>query len=49
MVKAKLNAGRKEAKSGRRYGAATGDRGTETLLIGHDLVVMHRLMEDELN
>ena len=27
------------------HGAATGDRCAETLLVGHDLVVMHRLME----
>ena len=31
--------------SERSHGAATGDRCAETLLVGHDLVVMHRLME----
>ena len=42
--KAKLNAGRK-AKSERSHGAAAGDRHTEILLVGHDLVMMHRLIE----
>ena len=41
----KLNAVRKEAESERIHGAAAGDRHAETLLVGHDLMVMHRLME----
>ena len=40
-----LNAGRKEAESGRSHGAAIRDRHAETLLVGLDLVVIHRLME----
>ena len=40
-----LNAGRKRAEFRRSHEAATGDRRAETLLVGHDLVVMHRLME----
>ena len=38
----KLDAGRKEAESGRNHGV---HRRAETLLVGHDLVVVHRLME----
>ena len=45
MGKTKLNAGRKEAESKRSHGAAAGDRCAETLLVGHNLMVMHRLME----
>ena len=45
MGKTKLNAGRKEVESEGSHGAAARDRHTETLLVGHDLVVMHRLME----
>ena len=45
MGKTKLNAGREEVESERNHGAAAGDRRAETLLVGHDLVVMHRLME----
>ena len=45
MGKTKLNAGRKEAESGSSHGAATGERCAETLLVGYDLVVMHRLIE----
>ena len=45
MGKTKLNSGRKEAGSGRSFGATTRDKHVETLLVGHDLVVMHRLME----
>ena len=45
MEKTKLNAGKKEAESERSHGAAAGDRCAETLLVGHDLLVMHRLME----
>ena len=41
----KLNAGRKKEELERSHGAATGDRHAETLLVGHDLVVIHRLME----
>ena len=40
----KLNAGRKEVESGRSHGAA-GNRHVETLLVDHDPVVMHRLIE----
>ena len=40
-----MNAGIKEAGSERSHGATTRDRCAETLLVGHDLVVMHRLME----
>ena len=43
--KTKLNAGRKKVESGRSHGATAKDRSTETLLVDHDLVVMHRLME----
>ena len=41
----KLNAGRKEVESERNHGATAIERHAETLLVGHDLVVMHRLME----
>ena len=45
MGKIKWSAGRKEVESERSHGTAAGDRCAETLLVGHDLVVMHRLME----
>ena len=45
MGKTKLNAGRKEAESGRRHGATAGDSHAVTLLVGQDLVVIHRLIE----
>ena len=45
MGKTKLNAERKEAKSGRSHGASAGDRGIESLLVLHDLMVMHRIIE----
>ena len=35
----------RRVESERRYRAATGDRSTETLLVGHDLVVIYRLIE----
>ena len=41
----KLYAGRKKAESGRSHGATARDRHAETLLVGHNLVVMCRLME----
>ena len=41
-----MNAGRKEAESRRSLEVSpTGDRHTEILLVGHDLVVVHRLMK----
>ena len=41
-----LNSGRKKAESGRHHGAATaGDKHAGTLLVGHDLVVIYRLIE----
>ena len=43
--KTKLNAGRRRAESRRSHGTAAGDRHAENLLVGHDLVMMHRLME----
>ena len=42
--KIKLNAGRK-AESERCHGSTAGGRHAEILLIGHDLVVIHRLIE----
>ena len=44
-MKTKLNAGKKDAESERSHGAAAGDRHAETLLVGHNLMVVHRLME----
>ena len=41
----KLNVGRKEAESERSHGSTAGDRRAETLLVGHDLVMVHRLIE----
>ena len=32
-------------ESRRSHGAATGDRCAENLLVGHDLMVMHKLIE----
>ena len=43
--KTKLGAGRKEVGSERSHGAGTENRHAETLLIGHNLMVMLRLME----
>ena len=43
--KARQNAGRKKGGVKRHHGAASGDRCAETLLLGHDLVVIHRLIE----
>ena len=43
--KTKQNAGRKKAESERSHGDTAGDRCSETLLTGHDLMVMHRLVE----
>ena len=44
-----LNAGRKKGRLERSHGASVRDRRrgscAETLLVGHELVVMHRLME----
>ena len=37
--------GLKKVELGRSHGATARDRHTETLLVAHDLVVMHRLME----
>ena len=45
MEKTKSKVGRKEAESKRSHGAAARDRHAEALLVGHDLMVMHRLME----
>ena len=40
-----MNAGRKEAEMERIHGASAGDRYVEILLVGHNLLVVHRLME----
>ena len=40
LRKTKLNAGRKKVESERSHGASSRDR--ETLLVSHDLVVIHR-------
>ena len=45
MGKTKLNAGRKKEELERSHGASAGDKHVEILLVGHDLMVMHRLME----
>ena len=37
--------GERRVQSERSHGASTRDRRAETLLVGHDLVGMHRLME----
>ena len=46
MGKTELNAGRKKGQSLGHYGVTAGDRHTEALLVGHDLMVMHRLIMD---
>ena len=43
--KIKWNAGRKKAESERHHGSAARERCAETLLVGHDLVVIYRLTE----
>ena len=45
MERTGLNAGRKKGGVERSHGASAKDRSAETLLVGHDLVVMHRLMK----
>ena len=42
MGKTKLNVGREGEESKKSHEAAPGVRHVETLLVGHDLVVMHR-------
>ena len=37
--------GERNAESERSYGAVAGDQHARTLLVGHGLVVMHRLIE----
>ena len=37
--------GERKAESERSHGATARDRSTETLLVRHDLVVLHRLRE----
>ena len=37
--------GERRAESERRHRSVAGGRCAETLLVGHDLVVIHRLME----
>ena len=47
MGRTGLNAGRKKGGAGERHHevVTAKDRHAETLLVGHDLVVMHRLTE----
>ena len=45
MEKTKLNPARKKVEPEGSQGAAAKDRLAETLLVGHDLMVMHRLIE----
>ena len=37
--------GERRMESGGSHGVATSERHAETLLVGHDLVEMHKLME----
>ena len=43
--KTKLNAGKEKVESEKSHEAPTRDRHSETLLVGHNLIVMHRLIE----
>ena len=45
MGKTKVNAGTRKAESRRSHGAISGDRCAETLLLGHGLMVIHRLID----